>query len=61
MRRILESERRNVFVGVRCTSDQRQALQAHAQAHGQTVSTFLWALAMADIRKARKKGAQSTD
>ena len=56
-----EHETRDVHLGLRCTPSQRQALQAHAQDRGQTVSTYLLDVAMADIRKARKKGAQSTD
>lgn len=57
MRRILESERRNVFVGVRCTPAQREALQAQAHGRGQTVSTYLLAVALEDAQA----GSQSTD
>ena len=60
MRRIPESERRDTHLGVRCTPSQREVLQDRAQASGQTVSTYLLTVAMADIRKAQT-GAQSLD
>ena len=57
MRRIAESERRDIHVGVRCTPAQREVLQAHAQARGQTVSTYLLSVALEETQT----GGQSTD
>lgn len=55
--RKVSTEYRDVHLGVRCTPAQSLALRARAQDRGQTISTYLLTLAMADV----KTGGQSTD